>query len=147
MERGDSKLWVYKKFKRSIYIENYLVMSTNNNSIPKRKDFTKLRISAHQLRIETGRYSRPKTPVEKRICQFCDTQSVESELHFLLDCSHYKAERDTFFKTLNSFTDFSSLDAEDRFHFIMTYNGGDTEVARAVLDYTRVITEKRAGMA
>ena len=55
---------------------------------------SRLRISAHSLRIEslTGRYSLP-TPIhaDKRYCWFCTNQLVEDKLHFLFDCNLYKA--------------------------------------------------------
>mgnify|MGYP006906297622 CR=1 FL=1 len=41
---------------------------------------TKLRISAHSLSIETGRYARPTIPSNERFCKFCtgntDTQNI-----------------------------------------------------------------------
>ena len=56
---------------------------------------TKFRISAHQLRIETGRYERKKNqagkiPIlerEERVCLYCNLSKVEDESHFLLECS------------------------------------------------------------
>ena len=47
---------------------------------------TKLRISAHFLAIETGRYNN--TPKEHRFCKHCPT-SVENEYHFILYCSKF----------------------------------------------------------
>ena len=58
--------------------------------IPKRIRclLTRLRISAHSLAIETGRYSKPNAPLEERVCRFC-TNNVENEKHFMLECSRY----------------------------------------------------------
>ena len=39
------------------------------------------------LHIETGHYRR--TPVEQRLCQFCNNNSVEDESHFILQCPVY----------------------------------------------------------
>ena len=44
------------------------------------------------LHIETGRFARPKLPVEQRTCFHC-TDSVEDELHFLIDCPFYDGMR------------------------------------------------------
>ena len=55
-------LGLNKKFKKSIHLENYLVTIKD---ISKRKQFTKLRISAHQLHIETGRHKKPPPPKKK----------------------------------------------------------------------------------
>lgn len=46
---------------------------------------TKLRISAHSLAIETGRYGTTKLPADQRFCKFCPT-NVEDEVHFLFQC-------------------------------------------------------------
>lgn len=141
MNKDDSKLRTYKDFKRSIYLENYLIGTMN---VTRRKEFTKLRISAHQLRIETGRYSRPKTPLDKRICQLCNSQTTETELHFVLQCTQYNTERNNLIINLDSFTTFSSLTTDqDKMGFIMSYNNGDVEVARVVQDYINIITQKR----
>ena len=47
---------------------------------------TKLRISAHSLPIETGRYNN--THKEQRFCKYCPT-SVENESRFILYCSGF----------------------------------------------------------
>ena len=59
---------------------------------------TKLRISAHPLRIETGRYNLPAPlSVEERVCWFCTEEPiVEDELHFLFNCHSYAQERQEF---------------------------------------------------
>ncbi len=36
-----------------------------------RKSMTSLRISAHKPAIERGRYSRPPTPADQRLCLNC----------------------------------------------------------------------------
>ena len=47
------------------------------------------------LRIETGRFTGLK--IEERLCLICkDNISIETETHFLLECSHYTKERDIF---------------------------------------------------
>ena len=40
---------------------------------------TKLRIGAHSLAIETGRYGTTKIPADQRFCKFCPT-NVEVEV-------------------------------------------------------------------
>ncbi len=52
----------------------------------------RFRISCPNLRIETGRYNRPKTSENKRICLYCSMQAVENEAHFILDCNLYSQE-------------------------------------------------------
>ena len=81
------KLKTYAKFKTTFTLENYLLSIKCINS---RILFTKLRISAHDLLIETGRYTKPKkTPVENRLCRFCKSNNIEDEPRFILHCSFY----------------------------------------------------------
>ena len=44
----------------------------------------KLRLSSHNLSIETGRYC--KTPRNERFCSFCQTHEIEDEFHHILIC-------------------------------------------------------------
>jgi hypothetical protein len=48
-----------------------------------RRMLTKLRISAHSLAIETGRYGTTKIPADQKFCKFCPT-NVEDEVHFII---------------------------------------------------------------
>ena len=64
---SDNKLRTYSRFKSEFELENYIVTVPFN----KRKMFTRLRISAHQLTIEKGRHMPiPKKPDIK--CNFCE---------------------------------------------------------------------------
>jgi hypothetical protein len=65
----------------NVYVKSSLSMSNFLNSF-----LTKLRISAHSLAIEKGRYNN--TPKEQRFCKHCPT-SVENESHFILYCSRF----------------------------------------------------------
>ena len=86
---GDqqSKLRTYGLLKSKIGMENYL-LKIKNPVI--RSTFTKFRLSNHSLMIEIGRHQ--KIPKELRFCPFCKN-SVESEIHFLVNCSIYEPIR------------------------------------------------------
>ena len=56
-----------------------------------RATITRLRISSHQLAIETGRYEGLER--SERLCATCDMGMVDSEQHFLASCSSINAER------------------------------------------------------
>ena len=56
----NGKLRNYLKLKWNFGFENYLHILSDFNQ---RKSFTKFRISNHKLKIETGRYSKPITPL------------------------------------------------------------------------------------
>ena len=52
-----------------------------------------LRVMSHDLRIETGRWSR--TPRELRVCS-CDSQAVQNETHVLIECPRSRSVRQKF---------------------------------------------------
>jgi hypothetical protein len=77
----SSKLSFYRKFyefgKRALYVDEL----TNRND---RSHLAKLRLSAHSLEIERGRYS--KKAKTDRICTLCKDNKIvliEDENHFL----------------------------------------------------------------
>jgi hypothetical protein len=72
----------HKKFKFIFRYETYI---SDIRNISHRNFLTRFRIrtSNHKLHIETGRYTRPITPVENRMCSNCNSKSVEDELNFL----------------------------------------------------------------
>ena len=77
-----SKLRTYAKLKHSVHMESYLL--DNHISWKQKRTIAKFRLSDHRLRIEKGRHSRPRLPVEQRLCLLCNTHSVEDEAHFLI---------------------------------------------------------------
>ena len=99
-----------------------------------RRNFTKLRISAHNLAIETGRYTKPiQTPIEKRICFHC--KEIESEFHFIFNCSLYQADRQLLYANLSSFLSIDITPSHELFHTLMTGMHGDLEVGRSMCNY------------
>ena len=77
----ENKLRTYVKLKNKFEMEHYLISVKN---ISARSAMTKLRISAHDLNIETGPYSKPrKTPLNLRKCTLCTAYSFLNEHSFL----------------------------------------------------------------
>ena len=74
-----------------------------------------LRISAHNLYIERGRYERPYIPREGRWCAYCfmtnSTTALEDEEHVLLHCPLYSNIRS---KLLPPDQNITSLKISDR---------------------------------
>ena len=61
---------------------------------------TKLRLSNHDLVIETGR--RKNIPNAARFCPFCP-ELIENEMHFILDCPTYSVLRSKLFDYLSEY--------------------------------------------
>ena len=79
---------------------------------------TKLRISAHTLEIERGRYK--KIPFENRLCNYCKTE-IEDEKHFILYCKNYENRRKLLFQNLSEiFPHFINMDNERKFIFLLS---------------------------
>lgn len=93
---GSSKLEFYKSVKHEFSLERYLLLPLDSKV---KRRFTQLRISAHRLCIETGRYSRPKLSRENRFCFSCNNE-IEDEKHFLLHCKVYNSFRETLYLEL-----------------------------------------------
>ena len=86
-----SRLHLFCQIKHDVYLENYLLQVSVNKY---RKALSQIRCSSHRLLIETGR----STGLERseRLCEFCDTFSIEDECHFLLECDLYHNLRTEF---------------------------------------------------
>ena len=81
----EKKLDLYSRVKEGFEVQKYL-------SLPKFKDrqiISKLLCSSHKLRIETGRWKQDETLREERICKICQTNKVEDEDHFIMECPAY----------------------------------------------------------
>ena len=56
-----------------------------------RRIISRWRLSNHRLKIETGRYSRPYVPRERRLCVTCNL--LEDEAHVIFICPLYRTIR------------------------------------------------------
>ena len=61
-----------------------------------RISFSKFRLSAHKLKIETGRWARPIIPRIQRLCNCGIPGSIQDEIHVLTDCLYTAHIRNTY---------------------------------------------------
>ena len=85
------KLRTFIKIKNFTEIPAYVVKPL---SFVQRRFIGKTRLGSLQIRLETGRYSRPVLAEHLRICLICDQgnpegQQIENEHHFIFICSTY----------------------------------------------------------
>ncbi len=107
-----------------------------------RSPLCKLRVSAHQLMIEKGRYAIPKIPVENRICNICDLNEVEDEFHFIMKCSAYSDIRSLLLSQIDEayMTDgFSDMD-----YFLQIMKVSDLDAIKYVALFVKSAFEIRA---
>ena len=85
---------IYRFLKTDFTIETYL------NILPKQSRIylSRLRLSSHPLRIETGRYGLNRVDRNQRLCLLCNESEVEDEFHFILVCNKYNQIRKTYIK-------------------------------------------------
>ena len=95
-------------------------------SFHQRRILAKTRLGCLPLRIETGRYSRPRLREDERVCLACkpdtliDTndsdmqQPVESEVHFMFSCAAYRGERDHWYSRMEKPENFENLSVGDK---------------------------------
>ena len=85
-----------------------------------RNSLAKLRLSDHNLSIQTGRQTRPRTPPELRFCKKCP-DLIEDEAHFLCECTDDSDLKTNFFKAIAiSYPDLDNItDKLMKYKFIM----------------------------
>ena len=86
--KNSEKLNILMKLYRAGIHTYFVDILKNKNEIAM---LSKLRISAHKLAIDGGRYLN--IPKHERICTAFNTGEVEDEEHVLLNCSIYKLLR------------------------------------------------------
>ena len=108
-------LRTYRGIKLAFKTEPYLYLVTNRRF---RHAISQLRASSHTLQIERGWYTKPKTPVNQRICIV---------FHFVTACSVNQYETDIFHnKVCQKFPEFSQLDDVEKFIFLFTFDDAQT---------------------
>ena len=139
--QSKGKLSTYAKFKKEFKLENYLLQFPSYF----RRNFSKLRISAHNLAIETGRYTKPtETPREKRICFHC--KEIENEFHFIFNCPLYSTYRETLYTDLSNILSLNISPSEDLFRILMSGLNGDLEVGKYFCDFLNKCFSLRSEM-
>lgn len=114
---NEPKMRTYKLFKQNLQMEDYLSVKNEQH----RSAMTKLRISAHSLAIERGRYNRPPTPVSDRTCSHCPGAQVEDELHFLTECDRYITKRNELYKKISDKCHlFSTLSNQNKLVYMLS---------------------------
>lgn len=112
-----------------------------------------LRSSSCRLRIETGRWRRPKEKEEERLCLLCEKGEVENELHFVTSCSKYADLRRALYSNifraskgrvnLDKFQDKVSI-----LKLVLGEGGGESEelseICKASLNFVYLAMKRRA---
>ena len=125
-KKGNNKLRNYKEYKSAFNRESYLEI--NDPSL--RKNIAQLRLSAHKLNIESGRYNARNQyiPPADRICRNCTLNVTEDEMHFVLKCAAYENLRaDLLKQCVADNAHFSSYNFHQKFIWIMSNENLDNQ--------------------
>ena len=125
---SNGKLSSFVSFKSYFGFEKYLqiVISFEMRSL------TRLRLSAHQLMIEKGRYSG--IPRHNRVCPRCSSNEVEDEVHFLFNCTSLDNERSQIILKINAVCkNFTNLDSKNKLIWLM--NNEDKDILVELCSY------------
>ena len=96
-----------------------------------------MRISSHHLRIETGRWAKPKPiPLEDRLCKYCSDSKIDNESHFLLGCATFMNKTRCFESKLSTLVpDFYQLSNENKLSTILCPTSAQaTKLANKYID-------------
>lgn len=75
--------FAFKSFEKCMYLDILLVQL--------QKKLLKFRTSNHRLHVETGR--RYSTPLNERLCIWCNLRLIGDEFYYILECSALKEMR------------------------------------------------------
>ena len=147
-----NKLRTYKLLKSSFTSEPYITLVRNRNQ---RSNLTRLRVSAHNLAIESGRKTWPVTPIEQIICLYCkpetnnqttsdrtQTTLLDDEFHFLIKCQHFALKRNCLFGKMSSIVQgFNNL--SDELKFVKLLTSTSPRAAKLANKFIKIMFEKR----
>ena len=114
---NGNKLRKYRLHKCRMDAEHYVKYLSKLE----RSTLAKLRCGSLPLNIECGRFTN--TPIESRICDLCDTQLIEDEIHFTIECTFYDDLRHELFNNFSQmYDDFMDQAALAKYCIIMCEN-------------------------
>ena len=126
------KLRTFVTFKEFGVTPSYITMPM---SFIKRKFLALSRLSNLSIRLETGRYERPRLDENQRLCQACnDGISIENEYHIYFQCTVYNVMRRSWIGTLIVPEHFFELQAVEKFKLIYNKPENVKVTAQYILD-------------
>ena len=96
-----------------------MVFTSNPLSFVQKMFLAKTRLAALPIRLETGRYERPRLLEQERLCPSCkNSESIENEEHFIFFCEKYHFLRQEWLTKLNKPESFCELNLSEKFKII-----------------------------
>ena len=135
-----NKLRFYKTLKGSFTQEPYISNILNKSQ---RAWLTRYRVSAvPSLGLESGRYTRPVTPIASRFCKYCTANAIDDEKHAILVCNTFALKRNCFLgKIASILPNFPQLSMDEKLLTILCPASAD--IALCVSKYLGIISDTR----
>ena len=114
-----NKLRSYRTYKNTFKKEEYLKIKSSAT----RGAFSRLRLSAHKLHIETGRYvaKKDRKDPQDRLCNLCNDTLCEDEYHFVTICSYYRDHRNKLYEEIcRKYDFFANYSSAEKFIWLMS---------------------------
>ena len=130
---NSPKLRTFVEFKNFENTPSYI---TKPLSFIQRKFLAKIRLGCLEIRIETGRYARPRLPELSRVCQVCPNPSkkIENEFHFIFECETYRKERIVWLNKLQIPEYFCTLPPSEMFCIVLNNDKNVKITAQYIID-------------
>ena len=125
------KLGTFLSFKQFDQLPAYV---TKPLTFSQKKLLAKIRLGSLGIRIESGRYSRPRLDVNQRLCEVCNENFIEDEFHFVYVCGKYKAIRDPWINNLIKPDNFENLDEGSKLGVALNVGENVKSTARFIMD-------------
>ena len=129
------KLRTFSSFKKFNVLPSYI---TKPLTFLQRKSFAKIRLGSLELRIESGRFCRPRLEIHERTCQVCESETespeVETEFHFMFNCNRYVQLRNAWMAKLKLPDNFSDLPDKEKFDLVFNEPENVKPTAKFIID-------------
>ena len=100
-----------------------------------RKFLALTRLSNLGIRLETGRYERPRLEEHLRLCPAClDRVSVENEIHVLFFCRIYEELRQAWLQKLVKPENFMQLEACEKLKIVLNEANNVKATGQFIID-------------
>ena len=134
-ESNGNKLRTYRTYKTTLSTECYIKSNMRRDH---RRILARFRSCNLPLAIETGRFTKPKTPLNERLCGFCEASVIEDETHLLISCSFYSDLRHELFQNASDInTNFESMSDSEKLIFLMKTDILLIKIASTLLQMNR----------
>ena len=111
---SETYIRTYQTIKRSLRLEPYLYLV---REAPFRNAIAQIRASSNTLAIERGRHTRPKTPIQERLCKSCGV--IEDEANFILSFQLNQSLMVNLMKNIETiYPEFNNMTENEQIYFI-----------------------------